>query len=60
VLLSQGASVGEASKKIGITDQTYLRLRNSSSLGGIIVLGKSTEHAGLLGDNAISMLKPSP
>ena len=27
VLLSQGASVGEASKKVGITEQTYYRWR---------------------------------
>jgi len=27
VLLSQGATVGEASKKIGVTEQTYYRWR---------------------------------
>ena len=35
VLLSQGASVGEASKKIGITDQTYYRWRKE--YGGLQV-----------------------
>jgi putative transposase len=35
VLLSQGASVGEASKKIGITDQTYYRWRRE--YGGLQV-----------------------
>ena len=35
VLLSQGASVGEASKKIGITEQTYYRWRNE--YGGLQV-----------------------
>ncbi len=31
VLLSQGATVGEASKKIGVTEQTYYRWRKEYS-----------------------------
>ena len=38
VLLSQGATVGEASKKIGVTEQTYYRWRKE--YGGMRV-----EHA---------------
>ncbi len=33
VLLSQGATIGEASRKIGVTDQTYYRWRKES--GGL-------------------------
>ena len=33
ILLSQGATVGEASKKIGVTEQTYYRWRKE--YGGI-------------------------
>ena len=33
ILLSQGASVGEASRKIGVTEQTYYRWRRE--YGGI-------------------------
>jgi len=36
VFLSQGATVGEASKKIGVTEQTYYRWRNE--YGGMRVV----------------------
>ena len=31
ILLSQGATIGEASKRIGLTEQTYYRWRRSPS-----------------------------
>ena len=37
VLLSQGSTVGEASKKIGVTEQTYYRWRRE--YGGMGIKG---------------------
>ena len=33
VLLSQGATVGEAARKIGVTDETYYRLARENMVG---------------------------
>ncbi len=42
ILLSQGASVGEASRKLGVTEQTYYRWRKE--YGGMLGVGADQDY----------------